>query len=409
MSELTLGNRSGKPVGIGSRVGARLITACISMVGLAIIYYPIITNSGNGAVWLIAMGLGMVVNLGVGVWQLVLAFAKSTTIGGQMRHFKWVRTDTGEDAKGMVVVKYLVQGLFEGATLMLGTISYFVSYRDGAHWLDRAFNLAAVETESIREAGGTSQAPKAGASAAGAASGGGPKVLPVQLPQRPLQPAAPPAPSGAPRPVMAPMGQPASPPSGPSPKGGSPFTPANPWALPSPGTPAAAPSRPAQPSFTPPGQAPLTRPMTPPAAAASVATVAPPAPPAARPVSPSLVNDETVIDPDMAAAAAAVVILDDDTRVTVDGPLVVGRNPAAPASHPTARPLQLVDESMRLSKSHFVLLPVDGGVAAFDMGATNGISLEVDGQKVRLPANEVHPLPPGAVLHFGGRSLRVAP
>lgn len=122
-----------------------------------------------------------------------------------------------------------------------------------------------------------------------------------------------------------------------------------------------------------------------------------------------MLSDETVLDPDAAGDDVAAVVLDDGQRITLEVPVVLGRNPVAPSSHPGARCIAVVDESMRLSKSHVVVSAQDGDVAVFDIGATNGIHLELDGAKARLTAQQSHVLPAGALLHFGGRTLRVAP
>jgi len=101
------------------------------------------------------------------------------------------------------------------------------------------------------------------------------------------------------------------------------------------------------------------------------------------------------------------VLLDDGQRIVLDAPVVLGRNPSSPSSYPLARCVQVADESMRLSKTHLVLVPGEEGVGVFDVGATNGVHIERDGLKARIPTGEVYPLTDDAVLHFGGRSLQV--
>ena len=68
-----------------------------------------------------------------------------------------------------------------------------------------------------------------------------------------------------------------------------------------------------------------------------------------------------------------VVVLDDGQEIRVDGPVVLGRNPVPPAAYPQARPVQVQDASMRMSKTHLVLVPSGSGVGFVDVGATNGL------------------------------------
>ena len=53
-----------------------------------------------------------------------------------------------------------------------------------------------------------------------------------------------------------------------------------------------------------------------------------------------------------------------------------------------------------------VLVAVDG-VRVVDIGATNGVFLESDGERTRLVVREPHRLLPNQLIHFGGRTLRL--
>jgi FHA domain containing protein len=101
------------------------------------------------------------------------------------------------------------------------------------------------------------------------------------------------------------------------------------------------------------------------------------------------------------------VVLDDGLRIKVDGPLVLGRNPLAPDAYPDARSVQVTDETMRLSKTHLVLIPEGGHVQVIDIGATNGVYIEIDRERTRIPVHEPQRLAPGTLVHFGGRTLRL--
>lgn len=410
------GNVTAAPVDVGRRVVARLI---VGAFGLAANFIPAIAQGVGGANSSITI-VSVVAVFALVAWQLVLFVTASTNLGGFFLKFRYIRTDTGADAKAMVMLKYLVQGVFEITTLGLGLISYLVSYRDGQHWLDRAFKLAAVHNASVEvlsvSGAGMVVAPPSQ-----------PRVLPVQMPQppaprtsnftgqmpepswpatqQPLQHAAstpghsfggaghaqPPSPE--PMPGMVPAA-----PDQPEPVPASPFAPANPWAMPVQGE---EPARAPQPAHLP-DQVPVYfAPHPVQHSSEPDFAVAEPQ----RPAAPSLLNDETVVDSD---PAVAEVVLDDGQRIPVDAPVVLGRNPSPPPAYPFARCVPVVDESMRLSKTHLVLVPADGGVGVYDAGATNGVHVEVDGSRTRLPAAEIHPIPQGAVIHFGGRSLQVS-
>lgn len=407
------GNKTAVPVELGQRVIARLM-----MAGLVLVAYVVqlvgtawaISNYAFEALTVLN-GIVVVYALGLAVWNFVTMATQSTSVGGKFRGFRFVKDDTGEDGKALVLAKYLVESVFEGVTLGLGMISYLVSYREGQHWLDRAFKLTAVTNDSVELA-------FQGSSGVQAAPGPQqPRVMPVTMPAG--SPRSPEAPGFGPRrPAQADQPQQAAPQTQPAPvvSIATPLTqpreqptrdavpPANPWALPG--------QQPAAPVDPTPVHQPVLQPAAPAEPARSFVprpepvTSAPPIPPIAV---ASPLDDETVIDADIAAEHAPAVVLDDGEVLRVDGPVVLGRNPSAPAAYPQARSVAVTDESMRMSKTHVVLVPGDGGIGVFDVGATNGVHLEVDGNRTRIPVGEVQDLPVEAVLHFGGRTLKVAP
>ena len=91
----------------------------------------------------------------------------------------------------------------------------------------------------------------------------------------------------------------------------------------------------------------------------------------------------------------------------MERPLVFGRNPVAPAEYPNARPIELVDESMKLSKSHAVALLIDGALAVVDLDALNGVHLSIAGVGSKLVPGQATPVPVGAHVRMGGRSFTV--
>ncbi|HMR48830.1 MAG TPA: hypothetical protein PKE40_06100 [Arachnia sp.] len=460
---MQFGRVSAKPVPIGRRIGGRLLL--ILIVGIPAMVASFLMSDvmvaaflGESAGWQTMLLLVLLlISLGISIWQLVLFFKESTTIGGKLLGFKWIIPESGEDAKVRVFLKYLLQGVFESFTLGLGAISYLVTYRDGQHWIDRAIGVVGVETASVTASRGMS--PTMHRAPAGHT---GPAVMPVSMPRQQAQPSQPPLPpQGGPAAsaYQPPVYQPptAQPPAA-QPQG---FAPANPWSQPAsepepvtnpyapegaprsfgpppssvPSDPFEAPRRSTsqEPSFGPPSTSapvfgggapqpsagnPFSRPPTsaPVPQPTGPTSFTPPFPapgPAAGPIASftpppsSSLDDRTVVDAEQ--DDAPVVVLDDGQEIIVDGPVVLGRNPSAPAAYSQARPVQLLDDSMRLSKTHAVLVPFGDGVGVYDVGATNGVSISVDGSKTKLAANKLHELPAGAELHVGGRTLRVRP
>lgn len=415
------GNITAEDVKIGPRIIARVVQLGLGLPAYGLYYGGLLMGQGRGSGaslnWLTVLGL--ICLAGIFVWQITLVFKRSATIGSKSQGFCYVRTDNGEAAKSKLLLKILAQAAFEGGTCGLGAISYFVNYRDGQHWLDRAFGLVAVDSASVKPA--TQQfleRPQASA----------PRVMPVQMPHPgrppqavtpsthpPAQPQPFQAPIPSPHPLSSPQQQAASihaeglpePPSfqpQPGPANDQPLS-ANPWLLPQPEVSGS----PAQPASGASSGLPVASGLSPFAPSGQAPIPAAPQPVTATPTGnpSSLLDDETIVDPSLAGHGEPVVALDDGEQIVVDTAVVIGRNPSAPPAYPSARAVRVLDESMRMSKSHLVLLPLDGGIGVYDVGATNGVYLEVDGNRSKLSAGQVHSLPKDAVLHFGGRSLRM--
>lgn len=115
-------------------------------------------------------------------------------------------------------------------------------------------------------------------------------------------------------------------------------------------------------------------------------------------------SDDTIVDRDQ-MEAAPTLLTDDGTPIGLDAPLVIGRNPVAPDGLIGARTVRLVDHSMRLSKTHAVLRYVNGTVVVTDIDSSNGVYLERDGEKTKIPARVHTPVLPGTTIHLGGRTL----
>lgn len=104
--------------------------------------------------------------------------------------------------------------------------------------------------------------------------------------------------------------------------------------------------------------------------------------------------------------SAPVVVLDSGQTFSLDSPLVLGRNPAAPVDAP-AQLHRWVDLSRTLSKSH-ARLEWDGRLAwVTDLGSTNGTILQAAGVPHPLLPFQRTPLPAEATLELGDRVIIV--
>ena len=106
----------------------------------------------------------------------------------------------------------------------------------------------------------------------------------------------------------------------------------------------------------------------------------------------------------------------DTARVTFDtgvdypfgGSIVLGRNPVAPASRPTASPVPVNDPDRTVSKTHVVLTATREGVLVEDLHSTGGtVVVHADGQETPvLPGSPVLAAP-GDTVRYGQRSVVV--
>ncbi|HQD20905.1 MAG TPA: hypothetical protein PKY27_01495, partial [Arachnia sp.] len=121
------------PVGLGRRIAGRVINAAIGVAIYAIMFLPLGETAATGYIrqpaWA-AVLIAVVLSIAVGVMDIFLILVKSTTIGPWLLGQFWIQVPTGEDGKLQYLLKLVVQSVFEGATLGIGTISLVVTYRD---------------------------------------------------------------------------------------------------------------------------------------------------------------------------------------------------------------------------------------------------------------------------------------
>lgn len=125
-------------------------------------------------------------------------------------------------------------------------------------------------------------------------------------------------------------------------------------------------------------------PPSPPPAAAPAA--APPEPaPAARPPAPVSAPDPAPVSAPITAESTVVrslaLVLPDGTRCPVGAAVVLGRDPVAPAAHPGARAVAVVDPAKSVSKTHALVVATPQGVEVHDLHSTNGVSVTRGGER----------------------------
>lgn len=152
----------------------------------------------------------------------------------------------------------------------------------------------------------------------------------------------------------------------------------------------------------------LARPAPEPDAAAAESVEPEPAPPepaAPEPAEP--IAEETRVAPPVAPRAWALE-LPDGTRTSLDGPLLLGRNPAGIADRPDAGLLPVADPGKTVSKTHALLEPTPDGVRVRELHSTNGVAIDTNaGRQVLTPGGEAL-APSGATVMLGSFAIRIA-
>jgi pSer/pThr/pTyr-binding forkhead associated (FHA) protein len=98
----------------------------------------------------------------------------------------------------------------------------------------------------------------------------------------------------------------------------------------------------------------------------------------------------------------------DGTRVSLDGPLLLGRDPAGIPDRPGARLLALVDPGKTVSKTHALLEPTPNGVRVRELHSTNGVAIDTAAGRELLPTGGEAVAPVGATIRLGSFAIGVA-
>ncbi len=119
--------------------------------------------------------------------------------------------------------------------------------------------------------------------------------------------------------------------------------------------------------------------------------------------------------PDVTPAAetadrALSLVLPDGTRVPVEGPILLGRDPAALAERPGAQLLALLDSAKTVSKTHALVEPTglpEGGLRIRDLYSTNGVAINAGEVRTVLAPGGEGAAPRGAVVELGSFTVMV--
>jgi hypothetical protein len=101
------------------------------------------------------------------------------------------------------------------------------------------------------------------------------------------------------------------------------------------------------------------------------------------------------------------LMLADGQRVSIKGPLVIGRKPVAVEGYPGATLLPVADPGKTVSKSHAVILPHGEGLYVIDLSSTNGVAIVADAVRRTVSSTEFRAVPDGSVIELGSYLLGV--
>ena len=325
---------------------------------------------------------------------------------------RWVRVDTGAPAGWAGLGKLLLQSIIGTLTFGVGSIIICFASMDEINrtWFDRTLGIVPINTKAGRDTYKTPVAPQSQASA-----------QPVVQPWNATASAAaslPPAPSVPSVPLSAP----------PAPPTPEPEATHVPWAsaasdpVPTPPTrvSAQASTQASTPAATAPssdyiGSTPWSNSDSDASASEPAATEQPLSfSPHSSSYSTSAQASDSSLSQDDADDRTQLGVRYDTARVTFDtgvtypfgGTIVLGRNPLAPASHPTASPVPVDDPQRTVSKTHVALTATREGVLVEDLHSTGGtVVVRADGEETPvLPGAPVQACA-GDTVRYGQRSV----
>ena len=377
------------PIELSRRIAVAVADTAIYLAVYVALNLGVMTaqSAGFAVALFAAVGLGF---MAASLWALV---ARSARLAGVFMGARYVDVHTGRPAPGALFLKSLLQSAVSGLTLGIAPlIVVFATIQQPLqrNWFDRVTGLMLVDTRHGRSPDEPHTPPPSAT-----VTPASPAIAPVHFPG-----------SGSPVPA-APW----------IPAAGEPSVPASPYDFgagasfgASRTAPAGGISQVADPggiiTSTPrggsvPGPEPVGSPPDP----------APLPTPVVREMHSvdAALADSTILAPDTGIGADAMgpQAFLAGTRLSLQPPTVIGRNPLPPGSHPDAVPHVVSD--LLASKTHLVLGRDDAGPWVIDLHSTNGVSVaKVPGtEALRIePGRKVH-LPSGASVRFGGQTIEM--
>ena len=413
-------------VSIGLRLAWRVIATIICTILMVVISFA-------PFYFLVVLDMSMDEFNTVDVVGAVLVFAWICFVAIRLVHtgatplmsltgVRWVRVDTGAPAGWAGPGKLLLQAFIGTLTFGVGSIIICFASMDHMNrtWFDRALGIVPINTNAGRDTYKTPVIPQSQASAQ-------PVVYPWNatasaaafLPPVPSVPSVPFAPSV---PLSAPPSMPLSAP--PAPPAPEPEATHVPWASaasdPVPTPPTQFSAQASAPAATAPssdyiGSTPWSNSDSDASASEPAATEQPLSfSPHSSSYSTNAQASDSSLSQDDADDRTQLGVRYDTARVTFDtgvtypfgGTIVLGRNPLAPASHPTASPVPVDDPQRTVSKTHVALTATREGVLVEDLHSTGGtVVVRADGEETPvLPGAPVHARA-GDTIRYGQRSV----
>ena len=331
---------------------------------------------------------------------------------------RWVRVDTGAPAGWAGPGKLLLQAFIGTLTFGVGSIIICFASMDHMNrtWFDRALGIVPINTNAGRDTYKTPVIPQSQA-----------PLQPVVYPWNATASAAaflPPVPSvpSVPFALSAPPSMPLSAP--PAPPAPEPEATHVPWASaasdPVPTPPTQFSAQASAPAATAPssdyiGSTPWSNSDSDASASEPAATEQPLSfSPHSSSYSTNAQASDSSLSQNDADDRTQLGVRYDTARVTFDtgvtypfgGTIVLGRNPLAPASHPTASPVPVDDPQRTVSKTHVALTATREGVLVEDLHSTGGtVVVRADGEETPvLPGAPVQACA-GDTVRYGQRSV----
>ena len=322
---------------------------------------------------------------------------------------RWVRVDTGAPAGWAGLGKLLLQSAIGTLTFGVGSIIICFASMDEINrtWFDRTLGIVPINTKAGRDTYKTPVAPQSQA--------------PAQPVVQPWNATASAAASLPPVPSVPPSVPLSAPPAPPTPE---PEATHVPWAsaasdpVPTPPTRVSAQasaSAATAPSSDYIGSTPWSNSDSDASASEPAATEQPLSfSPHSSSYSTNAQASDSSLSQDDADDRTQLGVRYDTARVTFDtgvtypfgGTIVLGRNPLAPASHPTASPVPVDDPQRTVSKTHVALTATREGVLVEDLHSTGGtVIVRADGEETPvLPGAPVQACA-GDTVRYGQRSV----